>query len=423
MAKKKNPLVFMDVSVDGDPFERMVLSMMNFLGCNAFCSHKIFNYLNFSGEKGIGPESGRPLHYKGSFFHCIIKGSMAQSVTLVYAVGHRADGHDCFSCDVVLRVWWREHLRGKVSRFGSKEVDANCCFCIVITFAINTLFIIVFMGNSLLVGLMPVNIDETPRLKHDGPGLLSMSIADRDTLGSQFIITFKANHLLDRKYVAFGKLVQGDEVLKKIESVGDEEGRPLVTVKIINCGEFKEGADKKKVHKLKMGKDALSDSDSHEARKKGKHKKSSRDRKKKRRRYHSSESESSYDSDMGSSESDSDSDSYMSSSDISSSSDERRKKRKRSSKRDKYRRGKRREKRREKRQKKRDKRSRRRSRRASDSLTEDESESKSGGSSDDDDLEVQAKDRRRKDASMKNGLEHFNSLFYLLSDDTAQSPC
>lgn len=40
--------------------------------------------------------------------------------------------------------------------------------------------------------------DETPRLKHDGPGLLSMSIADRDTLGSQFIITFKANHYLDR---------------------------------------------------------------------------------------------------------------------------------------------------------------------------------------------------------------------------------
>ena len=46
---------------------------------------------------------------------------------------------------------------------------------------------------------------------------------------------------LNRKYIVFGKLVQGNEVLKKIENVGDEEGRPSVTVKIINCGEFPEG--------------------------------------------------------------------------------------------------------------------------------------------------------------------------------------
>ena len=83
--------------------------------------------------------------------------------------------------------------------------------------------------------------DESPRLKHDEPGLLSMEIADRDAVGSQFIITFKANHHLDRKYLVFGKLVQGNEVLKKIENVGDEEGIPTVTVKIINCGEVSEG--------------------------------------------------------------------------------------------------------------------------------------------------------------------------------------
>ena len=39
----------------------------------------------------------------------------------------------------------------------------------------------------------------------------------------------------------FGKLVQGFEVLKKIENVGEVDGRPVVTVKIINCGEFREG--------------------------------------------------------------------------------------------------------------------------------------------------------------------------------------
>lgn len=35
--------------------------------------------------------------------------------------------------------------------------------------------------------------------------------------------------------------MQGHDILKKIEDVGDEEGVPSVTVKIINCGEHKEG--------------------------------------------------------------------------------------------------------------------------------------------------------------------------------------
>lgn len=41
--------------------------------------------------------------------------------------------------------------------------------------------------------------DEPPsKLKHDQRGLLSMALADRDARGSLFIITFKANHHLDR---------------------------------------------------------------------------------------------------------------------------------------------------------------------------------------------------------------------------------
>jgi len=31
MAKKKNPMVFMDVSVDGDPYERMFFEVLFFL--------------------------------------------------------------------------------------------------------------------------------------------------------------------------------------------------------------------------------------------------------------------------------------------------------------------------------------------------------------------------------------------------------
>ncbi|KAL5064360.1 hypothetical protein RYX36_026097 [Vicia faba] len=227
--------------------------------------------------------------------------------------------------------------------------------------------------------------DESPKLKHDSLGILSMEIADRDTTGSHFIITLKADHHLDRKHVAFGKLVLGYDVLKKIEDVGDE-GLPSVTVKIINSGEHNE--DGKKTHKSKIGRNGSSEAISHEARRKGKHKKSSVDRRKKRKHY-SSESDSSSDSDTESSESDSDSDLDLSSSSYtSSSSDDRWKKRKRYRK-DKHRHGKRRDKRREKKRRKLDKRSKHKSKRESDSQTDADSASKRNDSSNGQGLDTQ----------------------------------
>lgn len=74
MSEKKNPLVFLDVSIDGDPVEKIVIELFadvvpktaeNF---RALCT----------GEKGIGKSTGKPLHYKGTMFHRIIKGFMIQ---------------------------------------------------------------------------------------------------------------------------------------------------------------------------------------------------------------------------------------------------------------------------------------------------------------------------------------------------------
>lgn len=39
----------------------------------------------------------------------------------------------------------------------------------------------------------------------------------------------------------FGKLVHGLDVLRKIEDADDGDGKPNVTVKIINCGVFDGG--------------------------------------------------------------------------------------------------------------------------------------------------------------------------------------
>ncbi|KAK6158803.1 hypothetical protein DH2020_006117 [Rehmannia glutinosa] len=341
---RKRPLVFLDVSIDGDPAERMIFELFT-----DFAPKTAENFRALcTGEKGVSTKTGKPLHYRGTFFHLIIK-------------GHVAQGTFCGKMVNLEKVYMMESFQlPSYSKLEPKAISFEL-FCYVDGTVILERAVLWLAGQKYVF----MFVDESPKLKHDGPGLLTMAIDDRDERGSLFYVTFKADHHLDRKSVVFGKLVNGLEVLKKIENAGDEEGRPTVTVKIINSGELLD--DKKKGNRLKMGKDSIEENNN-EVRRKGKHKKSSK-KKRKRRRYYTSESDSSTDTDTESSESDSDSDSYATSlSDTSSSSDDRRKKRKRS-KRDRNRRGKRKDRRREKRRKRRDRKTKRKSKRnnASDS--------------------------------------------------------
>ncbi|KDO68605.1 hypothetical protein CISIN_1g006162mg [Citrus sinensis] len=157
MSEKKNPLVFLDVSIDGDPVEKIVIELFadvvpktaeNF---RALCT----------GEKGIGKSTGKPLHYKGTMFHRIIKGFMIQG-------GDFSKGNGT----------------GGESIYGGKFTDENF------------------------------------KLDHNGPGILSMANSGANTNGSQFFITFRRQHHLDGKHVVFGKVVKGLNIVKKIEQVG-----------------------------------------------------------------------------------------------------------------------------------------------------------------------------------------------------------
>eukprot|EP00216_Chloropicon_sp_CCMP2111_P003725 CAMPEP_0198234842 /NCGR_PEP_ID=MMETSP1446-20131203/726_1 /TAXON_ID=1461542 ORGANISM="Unidentified sp, Strain CCMP2111" /NCGR_SAMPLE_ID=MMETSP1446 /ASSEMBLY_ACC=CAM_ASM_001112 /LENGTH=203 /DNA_ID=CAMNT_0043915667 /DNA_START=21 /DNA_END=632 /DNA_ORIENTATION=- len=166
--------VYFDVEIDGTYTGRIVMGLY---GDVVPKTAENFRAL-CTGEKGLGTQ-GHALSYTGTTFHRIIPSFMIQGGDFTHHNG-----------------------MGGESIYGKKFDDEN------------------FL------------------LTHTGPGILSMANAGPNSNGSQFFITTVQTPWLDNKHVVFGKVIEGMDVVYKVEAIGSQSGKPTKQVKVTKSGEL-----------------------------------------------------------------------------------------------------------------------------------------------------------------------------------------
>uniref|UniRef100_A0A7R9WUQ8 Peptidyl-prolyl cis-trans isomerase n=1 Tax=Craspedostauros australis TaxID=1486917 RepID=A0A7R9WUQ8_9STRA len=170
----KNPIVFFDIEIGGQPKGRIEMTLRADVVPRTAENFRCL----CTGEKGKG-SLGAPLHFKGSSFHRVIPNFMCQGGDFTNHNGTGGEG-----------IWGQQWS------------------------------------------------DENFKLKHTGPGTLSMANAGPNTNGSQFFLCTEKTTWLDGKHVVFGNVTKGMDVVKEIERYGSESGATRKKVVVSDSGQL-----------------------------------------------------------------------------------------------------------------------------------------------------------------------------------------
>ncbi|XP_028997164.2 probable inactive peptidyl-prolyl cis-trans isomerase-like 6 [Betta splendens] len=177
LQKIGHTFVFMDIEIAGEAVGRLLFELFSDV-----CPKTSKNFEALcTGEQGLS-QSGLPLCYKGSLLHRVVPNGWVQGGDI--SLERKGDGGE--------------------SIYGS-------------TFE-----------------------DESFAISHCKRGILGMANKGPHTNGSQFYITLQPTQWMDKTYVAFGQVVEGFDVLRKLEEAPTCLERPKYECKVKDCGLFKQ---------------------------------------------------------------------------------------------------------------------------------------------------------------------------------------